>query len=119
DGIFVVWRGHVELVARDGARRALVTSPREITAAAFDGARLAVADRAAMTFYRPDLTVAATVPLVDRCEALAATAAGFVCEPEETVQRRFSTYSPVSGARATSPPELSDDRPVGPLARVA
>jgi len=119
DGIFVVRRGHVELVSRDGVRVGLIAAPREITAAAFDGARLAVADRAVMTFYGPRLAVTGSAPLVDRCEAVAATSAGFVCEPEETGQRGFSTYdADAGGARAASPPDLPSDEGVGPLARV-
>jgi hypothetical protein len=93
-GIIVVRRAHIELVSRDGERLGLVTSPREITAAAFSGGRLTVADRGVVTFYAADLTVLGTARLQEACRSGAMLPSGtFVCPPTDEFQTFFWSYA--------------------------
>jgi hypothetical protein len=55
-GVVIVRADGVAIVGRDGAPIAQWPAPREVTAAAFDGERLVVADHDSFTVLAPDLT---------------------------------------------------------------
>ncbi|MDO9018308.1 MAG: hypothetical protein Q8S73_12180 [Deltaproteobacteria bacterium] len=92
-GIIVVTADAVVLRGRDGAEIARWTSAREITAAAFDGTYLAVADRAAMTALSPALAVLGTANVTDACaQVVFVGGARAVCGPANDWDRVFDTY---------------------------
>jgi hypothetical protein len=99
-GVLAVWADGVELVGRDGAKLSTWTAPREVTAAAFDGERLVVADRALFTTLGPDLAPLGGGELVEACaSAVAIGGSRFVCGPENDWDRIFVTYDQLTGAQ--------------------
>jgi hypothetical protein len=103
-GLLVVSANAVHLLDRAGTELIQVPSPREITAAAFDGTLLVVADKARITTYDPALTVFASGDLVEACaSAVLLSNSRFVCGPANDWDRIFYTYDALSGTlRASS-----------------
>ena len=104
-GILVVRSGFVALVDRSGAELRRWTAPREITAAAFDGTHLAVADRAMLNVLSPSLDVRASAPLTDTCvTGVIVSGPRFICGPAADWDRIFYIHELPSGrllARST------------------
>ncbi|HEY3445074.1 MAG TPA: hypothetical protein VGK67_01875, partial [Myxococcales bacterium] len=97
-GLLVVRERHLELLGDDGAALATVDSPRDLTAASFDGKRLAVADKAILTVYDPKLTKLASGFLNESCASSVIIGDDFVCGPANPDVRNFGTYSLADGA---------------------
>ncbi|UJR79639.1 Hypothetical protein I5071_16770 [Sandaracinus amylolyticus] len=98
-GWIVVDRDAARLIGRDGGELATFASGREITAAAFDGEYVAIADRAELTSLTPDLATIATSRLPRFCEAgVIVSGHRFVCGPENDWDRVFSTHDLETGA---------------------
>lgn len=108
-GFIIVRADSVSLVGRDRQVIRTVTFPREITAAAFDGTRLVVADRAGLTVSSPDLELGATAFVAETCAAAVLVSGGrFVCGPNVDWDRLFYTYDVAAATPAliaTSDPE--------------
>lgn len=97
-GILVVHAGHVALVDRGGAELRRWTPPREITAAAFDGTYLAVADRAVLNVLSPSLEERGSAPLTDTCvTGVIVSGPRFVCGPAADWDRVFYVHELPSG----------------------
>jgi hypothetical protein len=97
-GILVVLDDAVVLVARSGAELTRLTAPRTITAAAFDGQYLGVADAAILTTFLPDLTWHAATTLVEGCaSAVVVGDSRLVCGPANDWDRIFYTYDLPNG----------------------
>jgi hypothetical protein len=99
-GVIVVTADAVTLVDRMGAVQQTYASPREITAAAFDGSSLAVFDKAFLVVLGP--TLAATpvmTSLVEMC-ASAAFVGGdrVICGSAKDFGRVFYAYNAKTGA---------------------
>jgi hypothetical protein len=77
-GIVIARASGVLLVDRTGQILREVKMPREVTAAAYDGTRLLVADRGMLTELRPTLELVARKPLRDFCRGVAILADGRV-----------------------------------------
>jgi hypothetical protein len=85
-------------VARDGTLLKSVASPREISAAAFDGSVLVVADAGKLTSYDAELVPGVSADLIEGCaSAVLAKNQRFVCGPENDWDRVFYTYDANSG----------------------
>jgi hypothetical protein len=114
DGLVLVLRDEVRLVSRDGAAMAHWTSPREITAAAFDDAYVAVADRAALTGLNHSLAEVSSALLTEPCAAgVIVQEHRFVCGPENDWDRVFYTYDLATGSElARSSPETYNGIPM-------
>jgi hypothetical protein len=99
-GAIVVTSTAVTLLARDGAKRATWSSGREITAAAFDGVRLAIADKGKLAVLDANLVASRTdVTLVESCGAAIIVDGGrFVCGPTNDWDRIFYVYDLATGA---------------------
>lgn len=100
-GIFPLGDGDVIVVDAAGARRldaagavvATFAPPREVTAAAFDGTYLAIADRGVHTALDTDLTEQSSVLLAETCaSAVIVSGHRFVCGPDYDWDRIFVTY---------------------------
>jgi hypothetical protein len=114
-GIIVIRRGHIELVSRDGAQLALITTPRDLTAATFDGTRLAAVDRAMVTFYDAGLTPLGAAPLEESCASAATIGGAVICPPTDSQQPLFWSYGNVAAVapiRSTLPVGYRADGPV-------
>jgi hypothetical protein len=117
-GAIIVRADGVELVDHEGKAVGSWVSPREVTAAAFDGGRLVVADRARLTTLATDLTPVGGGELLETCvSAVLVSGRRFVCGPaHEGSSRTFATYDALTGERlATSTPY---DRGGLPMRRV-
>lgn len=98
-GLIVVDHELVRLLSREGTELARFTTGREITAAAFDGTYLGIADRAQLTSLRPDLTMVATGLLTRYCaSAVVVSGDRFVCGPENDWDRVFATHDLTTAA---------------------
>lgn len=98
-GLVVVDQSAARLVSREGVELARFASGRQITAAAFDGTYLGIADRAVLTVVGPDLTELASGTLVESCaSAVIVSDHRFVCGPDNDWDRVFYTYSLETGA---------------------
>lgn len=85
---------------RGGVLLAATDFPREITAAAFDGSILAIADRAVLKAFTPALEEVASFELVESCASGAIVAGSrFVCGPENDWDRIFYTFDLATGER--------------------
>ncbi|MGV3623039.1 MAG: hypothetical protein ACO1OB_19625 [Archangium sp.] len=92
-GVIVVRSTAVQLLDANGQQLAQVTSVREITAAAFDGTLLGVADRAILTVYDANLNALRSVNLIESCaSAVIVSSARFVCGPANDWDRIFSVF---------------------------
>ena len=93
DGIIVVTPGAVSLISRTGQTLKSYTPPRPLTATAFDGTLLAVADAAFVTALTTGLESKGMIALKERCEqAVMVSAQRFVCGPMSDTSRIFYTY---------------------------
>jgi hypothetical protein len=89
----------VRVIARTGAQLAQWTSPRQITAAAFDGTRLAIADRAAITSFDVGLVQTSSGFLVEECASGVLLSCGrFVCGNADDSAHVFYTFDLATGA---------------------
>jgi hypothetical protein len=92
-GVIVVDASGVTLVGRDAKVIKAVPFARQITAAAFDGTRLVVADEAELTVMSPALDVGPTAFLTMSCvSAVLVGENHFVCGPATDWDRVFYTY---------------------------
>ncbi len=102
-GIFVVLTSGVTLRDHSGAELSAWPAQRPLTAAAFDGQYLVVADGAFLTTLRPDLSVVSTATLVEPCADGVLLSGGlFVCGPANDVDRIFYTYDVALGTLVAS-----------------
>jgi hypothetical protein len=92
-GIIVVDASSVSLYGRDGKVIKAVPFARQITAAAFDGTTLVIADEAELTVMSSALAVGQTALLTVSCAAAVLVGENhFVCGPANDWQRTFITY---------------------------
>jgi hypothetical protein len=99
-GVIVVTTDAVTLVDRAGAVQGTYASPREITAAAFDGTSLVVFDKAFLVVLGPTLAPSAVMTaLVEVC-ASAAFVGGdrVVCGSAKDFGRSFYAFNATTGA---------------------
>lgn len=68
-GVLLIFSDEVRLVSRDGKTIQSVKAPREVTAAAFDGKLLVVADKAKFTTYDPSLMQLTSANLAVTCSS--------------------------------------------------
>lgn len=102
-GLVVVRKTGIDLLDASGGVLATVASPRDITAAAFDGTLLGVADKAMLTVYDTSLASLRSVALTESCaSAVMVSGARFVCGPEGDWDRVFVTYDLQTGAKLAS-----------------
>lgn len=107
-GIIVVDAERVRLLDRAGAELATFETGREITAAAFDGVRLGVADRAFLFTLDADLVELARVALAEWCRsAVIVSGSRFVCGPDDDWDRVFRTYDLSSGTELAASDEYT------------
>jgi hypothetical protein len=98
-GIYVVTTDGVVLFDRGGSQRALAPAARQVTAAAFDGTQLVVADRAKLTTYDSALSAIVSADLMEACAATVLVSRDrFVCGPSNDWDRIFYTYDARTGA---------------------
>ena len=103
EGIIVVHAGYVAVVDRAGAELRRWTPPREITAAAFDGTWLAVADRAMLNVLTASLELRGSGALTDSCvTGVIISGPRFVCGPAADWDRVFYVHELPSGRRLSS-----------------
>jgi hypothetical protein len=82
DGAILVTSDGVRHVGRDGSSKTVWTSPREITAAAFDGTLLGIADKGILTTLDRSFATVITAELTESCvAAVIASGTRFVCSP--------------------------------------
>jgi hypothetical protein len=99
NGIIVVLDTALVVVDRSGAEIRRVTAPRTITAAAFDGKYLGIADGAILTTFLPDLTWVTATTLIEACaSAVVVSNSRFVCGPSNDWDRVFYTYDLATSA---------------------
>jgi hypothetical protein len=92
-GVIVINTATVSLVGRNGIVIKAVPFARQITAAAFDGTTLVVADGAALTVMTPALDVGPTALLITSCaDAVLVAGKYFVCGPNTDTFRVFDTF---------------------------
>jgi hypothetical protein len=105
-GMIVVRSTLVQVLDTQGAELHRVVSPREITAAAFDGTLLGVADRALLTVYDVNLNALRSANLIESCaSAVAVSGARFVCGPGNDWVRIFSVFDMNTGAMLEHGPQ--------------
>ena len=93
DGVIVVDDSTVSLIGRDAKVIKSVPFARQITAAAFDGTTLVIADAAELTVMSPALDVGPTAFLVASCaDAVLVGGNHFVCGPNTDTDRVYDTY---------------------------
>jgi hypothetical protein len=97
-GIFVVAADSVIVVDRAGTVLHMLAAPREVTAAAFDGTTLAVADKAFLKVYTIDLTEVASPALTEACVSLAIASGNRVlCAGASTFPSKFYAFDATKG----------------------
>ena len=106
-GIFVIAVDSIRVVDRAGAPLHELVAPREITAAAFDGSRLAVFDRAFLKIYDAALTETGSAALTEVCAAAEIVGSLAICGNEDTYDHVFYAYDVASGALVKSTPAAS------------
>jgi hypothetical protein len=113
-GVIVVRSQSLSLIERDGTVIANIAAPREITAAAFDGTHLAVADMAMVIYYDSDLTKLGQFNLTESCaDAVIVSNHRFVCGPSNDWDRIFYTFDLQTGSSlATSDPYTYNGTPM-------
>jgi hypothetical protein len=103
DGILIVFTDEIRLVSREGTTLTSVISPRQVTAAAFDGNRLVVADKAKFTSYDLTLTPLVSANLATSCSsAVLIDNARFVCGQDVDWDRLYYTYDANTGVLVAS-----------------
>lgn len=99
-GAYVVHSDGIALVDATGTQLNAWQSPREITAAAFDGTTLGVADKSALHALDLDLVESTSVPLVETCASgVLLSSARFVCGPDNDWDRIFYVYDLAAGTQ--------------------
>jgi len=117
-GIFVVAVDSLSVVDRAGVVLHTLAAPREITAAAFDGTTLAVADKAFLKVYSTDLTEVASPALTEACVSVAiASGNRVVCAGTASSPTKFYTFNATNGTLILMSSVSSGTTPV-PLRRV-
>jgi hypothetical protein len=107
-GIIVVDASSVALIGRDAKVIKAVPFARQITAAAFDGTTLVVADAAELTVMSPALDVGPTAFLIDGCGSAVLVGGNyFVCGPNTDVSRVYDTYD----VRMNPPTRIASSSP--------
>jgi len=92
-GVIAALDDRVVLVGRNAQVIKSVPFARQITAAAFDGTTLVIADAAALTVMTPALDVGPSVLVTETCVAgVLVSGKRFVCGPAEDWDRIFYTY---------------------------
>ena len=92
-GVIVVDNASVSLIGRDATVLRSVPFTRQITAAAFDGTTLVIADTAKLTVLSPALDVGPTATLVATCaDAVLLGGNDLVCAPNGDTGRIYATY---------------------------
>ena len=92
-GVIVVDNASVSLIGRDATVLRSVPFTRQITAAAFDGTTLVIADTAKLTVMSPALDVGPTATLVATCaDAVLLGGNDLVCAPNGDTGRIYATY---------------------------
>lgn len=97
-GLIVVRSTTLQLLDVAGQELKAIASPREITAAAFDGALLGVADRGVLNVYDAQLNPLRSFNLIDTCASAVAVSQGrFVCGPTYDWDRIFTIFDMTGG----------------------
>lgn len=105
-GLIVVRSTVVQLLDGTGRELKAVNSPREITAAAFDGTLLGVADRALLIVFDQHLNLLRSVNLVDTCASGVVLSGGrFICGPTYDWDRIFTVLDMNTGVVLRRGPE--------------
>ena len=116
-GLLVVRSDRVALLDRQGRESKGLASARPITAAAFDGTLLAVADAAVLNVYDTTLDPRGSILLSESCAvATLVNAERFVCDPGNNTDRFIYTYDLVQLAEIGRAPVFTT--PGFPLRRV-
>ncbi|HEY3449793.1 MAG TPA: hypothetical protein VGK67_25790 [Myxococcales bacterium] len=99
NGLVVVRKAGIDLLDGTNTLVASVPASSDLTAAAFDGTLLGVADQAMLSVYDVSLSVQVTAALAEPCgSAVVVSGSRFVCGPATDVNRAFSTYDMTTGA---------------------
>ncbi len=102
-GVIIVLADSILLIGRGGEEITRVDSPRENTAAAFDGEILVVADKARFASYDATLSRITESDLVEECaSAVLVSDHRFICGPSNDWDRLFYTYDAQTGAFVAS-----------------
>ena len=102
-GVYVVLGNSLTLFDRNGEVVRRVDMPREVTAAAFDGEHLAIADQGKLTSYDLELNQIASTTTLETCVSLVVLSKQrAVCGPENDWDRVFYTYDLSNGALLAS-----------------
>jgi len=97
-GVIVVDSSAARLVDPSGAELARFSPGREITAAAFDGSTLGVADRSILTLLESDLSPLAEGFLTEWCASAVIVGGRFVCGPSNDWDRIFYSHDLATAA---------------------
>jgi hypothetical protein len=98
-GVIVVTADSITVVDRTGKQVNTLTAPREITSAAFEGSTLAIADKAILTTYSPDLAPIGMATLTESCVSLAIMSGGrVICSGQANFPTKFYTFNAMTGA---------------------
>ncbi|HWZ92538.1 MAG TPA: hypothetical protein VNW92_26915 [Polyangiaceae bacterium] len=102
-GLLLIFSDEVRLVSRAGKTLQSVSAPREVTAAAFDGNLLVVADKAKFTTYDPNLKQLASANLAVTCSSgVLMDDQRFVCGQNVDWDRVYYTYDALKGTLVAS-----------------
>jgi hypothetical protein len=98
-GVIVVTTDAITVADRTGKQLNMVTAPREITAAAFEGSTLAIADKAILTTYTPDLAPIGMATLTESCVSLAMVSGGrVICGGQANFPTKLYAFNAMTGA---------------------
>lgn len=97
-GIYVVLELAVKLVDRSGVLLQQIDYAREITAAAFDGTHLVIADKTMFTTYDTSLSKLVEASVLEECASgVLLSGPRFVCGPGNDWDRIFYTFDALTG----------------------
>jgi hypothetical protein len=109
-GLLLIFSDEVRLVSRAGKTLQSVPSPREVTAAAFDGKLLVVADKAKFTSFDPNLKQLASANLSVTCSSgVLMDDNRFVCGENVDWDRVYYTYDALQGTLLASSKQYTYD----------
>jgi hypothetical protein len=98
-GIIVVTADSITVVDRMGMQLHTLSAPREITAVALEGSTLAVADKAILTTYTPDLAPVGMATLTESCVAVAIVSGDrVICAGQPNFPTKFYAFNAMTGA---------------------
>jgi hypothetical protein len=98
-GIVVATADGISIVDRKGTQLHMLAAPREITAVAFDGTLLAVADKAILTTYTADLAPLGMATLMESCVGVAVVSGSrVICAGQPNFPTKFYAFNGMSGA---------------------